>query len=370
MQRLLFITQNLARTGSEMVLYYLLQHLDPQKYAIHVLCLSKGELYDALPAHIEKSILLRSSGKRSDRLLSSMLKKLKKSPLAYQLDGIQKEFKADLWFVNTISVPDLFAIANKHEVKVVTYLHELLYAFTFIQSNIMRSLITHSDVCIGCSEEVCKRITEMGHTNVRLQHSFVDLNAIKPDWNKVELLKQSLGFLPSDFVWVISAKTTYMKGLDYIVPILEFFKDRPVKILWIGNEESTGLEFYVKETARLNYPGKLFFAGAQSVDYYNYLAIGDGLLLLSREESFSLVLIEAASLGMPMVSFDIGIARQLIGNSFGYVIENRNLTNFVLAMEAVMAEPSPDQQKLLAAASEYSVEKQLAKFETLIDHLF
>jgi len=353
-----------------MVLFYLLQHLDPAKYAIYVFCFKKGELYEALPAGIQKCLMLQASTNRSDKFRLRILKKLKKDSLAYQLNKIQKSFKADIWFVNTISVPDLFWIAKKNGVRVVTFVHELLYAFTFIDMKTMKNLVADSDVFIGCSQEVCERIADMGHNNVKLQHSFVDLNLIKPDWNKVSMLKKEMGFLPTDFVWVISGKTTYMKGLDYIIPILEFFKDQPVKILWIGNEENTGLEFYVKEMARLKYPDKLFFAGAQSSEYYNYMAIGNGLLLLSREESFSLVLVEAANMGMPIVSFDIGIAKNLIKEGFGYVIENRDLQQLLDAMQAVKNEPAPDKELLTNASREYSVETQLPKFEKIIDELF
>ncbi|WP_442589785.1 glycosyltransferase family 4 protein [Pedobacter sp. AW31-3R] len=369
MYKILFITQNLARTGSEMVLFYLLQHLDPKKYAVHVFCFTKGELYEALPEHIQKSVKFAKDTSLPEKLLLRILKKFKKDPLTYQLNNIQKRFNADMWFINTISVPDLFWLAKEHRVRVVTYVHELLYAFTFINQQTMHNLIAGSDVCIGCSEEVCERISEMGHKNIRLQHSFIDVNLIRPDWAKVNLFKEKFGFLSGDFIWVISAKTTYMKGLDYIIPILEYFKDQPVKILWIGNEENTGLEYYVKETSRLKYPGKLIFAGAQSEDYYNYLALGNGLLLLSREESFSLVLIEAANLGIPMVSFDVGIARKFIREGAGFVVENRNLLQLLEAMKKIQHGAAPDKEQLSLMSMEYTVERQLPKFENILDGL-
>jgi len=371
-KRILFITQDLGRTGSEMVLWHLLQHLDPDKYEMHVFCLSTGALYEALPAYIGKSVMYKHSPDMWKRAFRRILKKLKVNALDYQLSHIQKRFKADVWFVNTIVIPEVYEVAKKHEVKIATYIHELLYAFSFISATSMQKVISYSDVCIGCSEEVCNRITEMGHENVKLQHSFVDVNLIKPDLDRVAILRNELGFVSTDFVWVVSGKTTYMKGLDYIIPILEHFKDQPVKILWLGSVKKSGLLFYVQQVARLKYPGKLVFAGAQSTDYYNYLAAANGLLLLSKEESFSLVLVEAAKLGLPVVSFDLGIASQFLRSDIGMgsVVKSRNIEDFVLQMRAVQDNSNLETEEIKREALVYSVQHQIPKFEKLIAELF
>lgn len=369
-KKILFITQDLGRTGSEMVLWHLLQHLDPDKYEMHVFCLKPGSLYNTLPGYIGKGVMYQNGHDVWKRAFRRILKKFKVNALNYQLSYIQKRFKADVWFINTIVIPEVYEVAKMHEVKIATYIHELLYAFSFISAASMQKVISYSDVCIGCSEEVCKRLTEMGHENVKLQHSFVDINLIQPDFDRVAVLREELGFRDTDFVWVVSGKTTYMKGLDYIIPILEHFKDQPVKILWLGSEEETGLLFYVKQVANLNYPGKLIFAGAQVTDYYNYLAVANGLLLLSREESFSLVLVEAAKLGLSVVSFQLGIADRFLESGMGSVVKNRNVEDFVLKMQDVQDNPNIETQKIKNAALVYSVQNQLPRFEKLMADLF
>jgi glycosyltransferase involved in cell wall biosynthesis len=369
-KKILFITQDLGRTGSEIVLGHLLQHLDPEKYEMYVFCIKKGALYETLPAYIGKSILYQNSPDKWDRIFRRVLKKFKINTLNYQLKKIQKEFRADIWFINTIVSPDVYELAKRHGVKIATYIHELLYAFTFITLGSMQKIISYSDVCIGCSEEVCKRIVELGHKNVKLQHSFIDTDLIQPDFNRVMTLREEFGFLLTDFVWVVSGKTTYMKGLDYMVSILEFFKEQPVKILWVGGEEDTGLTFYVQQVAKHKYPGKLFFTGAQSADYYNYLSVANGLLLPSREESFSLVLIEAAKLGLPVVSFDLGIANKFITQDMGRVVKGRNIEDFIAQMQFVHENPNFDTAKMVQASLEYSVQRQIPNFEKLIAELF
>jgi glycosyltransferase involved in cell wall biosynthesis len=370
MKRILFITQNLKRTGSEMVLWYLLNSLDPEKYAIYVFCLTKGELYDQLPPHIHKSILYKASGKWDKKLGRALLKLIKADLISHQLKYIHEKFNPDFWYVNTIAIPDAHRIAASLNVKVVTHFHELLYLYSLVRYTDMENIVNHSAVCIGCSEEVCYHLENMGHPNVQLQPSFIDFTTIHVDKDSVDALKQKLDISASDFVWVISGGATYMKGVDYLLPILESFKDEPIKVLWLGNLPDDGLLYYVKSVAEQKYKGKLFFLGPQVKDYYNYMSIGNGFLLLSREESFSLVMLEAAYLGIPIVAFNRGIAPTFVKQGMGRVIYSRKIEDIVMQMKWLHDHPEQNIQELKNAALAFSLPKQLANFEALIRNLF
>ena len=56
MKRILFITPTFARTGSEMVLWYLITSLNPEKYKVFLFSIKKGELIECLPDNIDKSV--------------------------------------------------------------------------------------------------------------------------------------------------------------------------------------------------------------------------------------------------------------------------------------------------------------------------
>lgn len=368
-KRILFITQNLARTGSEMVLWYLLRNLDPDKYEVAVFCLKKGELLELLPEHIEKHVLYRVSPQFRERMLRRVLKFIKKDPLTYQLNDIQQRFKADIWYVNTIVIPEVYAPARAHGVKIVTHVHELLYAFTFVKGSDFQKVTTWSDVLIGCSPMVCDHLSELNHPNIRLQPSFIDTDTIRITASRVLELKSQHQIQKGDFVWVISGGVTYMKGLDHLLEILEAFKNENIKIIWLGPSADTGLEYYVKEIADRKYPGKLIFTGGLSADYYNYLSIANGLLILSREESFSLVMVEAAYLGIPIVSFNIGIAKEFIVPGTGRVVDSWNLPDLVQAMKWLQENPGQDQALLKEMAMRYDVKNQLPAYEQLLNEL-
>lgn len=370
-KRILFITQDFARTGSEMMLWYLLKNLDPLQYAVSVFCVRKGILYDVLPEYVEKHVMYKSSPKWSDRMLRRVLKLFGIDPFAHQLNQIQKNFKADIWYVNTIAIPDTFDVAKQQGVKIVTHIHELLNAFSLIKAEAMRKTIAYSDVCICCSEVVCEKVAALNHADIRLQYSFVDTQTINVDSGRISAIKRELGILPSDFVWVVAGGANYMKGLDYVLPILAHFKDEPVKIIWIGTQFDNGLNYYVKSVADLQYPGRLIFTGSLSGDYYNYLSVANGFLLLSREESFSLVMIEAAYLGIPIVAFNVGIVKQFLKEGMGICIDSWNIEDFIAGMQQLFESAHAIDKRLLKEmAMLYSSEQQLPNFQALLSELF
>lgn len=368
MKRILFITQNMDRTGSEMVLWHLINNLDITQYSVYVFCLKKGSLYNSLPNHVQKNVIYKASGLLKDKIWRTLLKVFGKNPLSYQLTAIHKKFQPDYWYVNTLAMPWIYPIANKISVKVVTHLHELLYAFTYNRGNEFQAMLQKSNTIIGCSDIVCKCIEDIGHPDVRLQYSFIDENNINVNKEKVEALKKQHGIKLEDFVWIISGATSYMKGFDYMLRILEEFATVNVKFLWIGKQFDDGLNYYIGKVAKSKFNNKLIFAGAQSDDYFNYMSIGHGLLLLSREESFSMVAIEAAFLGIPTVGFDVGIMKSFIKEDMGGVVDDGNLKALIATMIKWQTK-TPDKLKLKNEALNYSVDKQISKFQHLLDNL-
>lgn len=369
MKKIVFVTQNLERTGSEMVLWYLLTNLDPQKYKLFVFCMTAGELYRQLPPRIQKTIPYRAKGKRKYKLLIRILKILGINTMEFQIKRLQRKFQADIWYFNSMVMPEIFEFACKLDVKIVTHFHELLHAYTFVRKEELRRIISHSDTCIACSPEVREKIMRMGHRDVRIQHSFIDTGLIRTDPERVNGIKAQLGILPSDFVWVVSGVATYMKGLDRILPILQVFQDRPVKIVWIGRLLDDGLEFYTRRVAETEHPGKLIFTGALTKDYYNYFALGNGYLSLSREECLSLAMLEAAYLGIPIVTLSSGIAPSFIQEGMGKVIKSSKTEDITVAMDWLHQHPIQNARKLRESVMAYSLEKQLPHFEALIDEI-
>lgn len=368
-KKILFITPDLGRTGSEMVLWYLLNNLEPKQYDIYVFCLRKGALYDKLPNTLQKRIAYRDSGKWYKKLFRGILKMMGIEPIGYQLKQIHKAFKADLWYTNTILIPQAASAAFQLGVKNVTHFHEVEFAFGFIKSIEFKNIIEYSDTLIGCSERSFNTLKLIAPEKTELQYSFIDEKNIIVNKEEVDELRRKFNVLPEDFVWVISGSLVYMKGLDIILQIMENFKNENVKIIWIGGSLDNGLDSYVKTIAKNKYIDKLFFEGSVSTGYYNYFGLANGFLMLSKEESFSLVMVEAAYLGLPIISFNTGIANKLITSNSGALINIGDVDGIISAMREQHVKEKVGNTDLKNSALEFIIRNQLPHFEKLIDKI-
>ncbi|RBQ06965.1 glycosyltransferase family 4 protein [Pedobacter miscanthi] len=366
MKKILFISHNLGRTGSEMLLWYSLMNLNREKFLPLLFTKGKGVLIDTLPSEIQHFLPYRQNPKRSLRILRSVLKKAKIDALEYQLGYISKKYKVDFWYVNTIVLPEFYPIAKKLGVKIITHAHELTFAYDFIRYNDLETIISSSAVLIGCSEAVCSRISDMGRPDVNLLYGFIDPNNIICTKTPAEV-KENTGFGAEDFVWAISGKTTLIKGVDLLVSLIPELPAN-IKIIWIGGEEDTGVYYYAKKTVEYKFPERVKFLGAQSEEYYNYLNAADAFLLLSREDSFPLVMLEAATLGKPIVGFNSGGISEFVTKSTGIVVETWRTKDLAEAMMEVKNHPEKfDTDEIKRQASLYEVKKQVSILEDILD---
>nr|WP_199158651.1 glycosyltransferase family 4 protein [Pedobacter sp. ASV2] len=366
MKKILFITHNLGRTGSEMLLWYSLTHLNKDKYLPLLYTKDKGVLVDELPSEIKHFLPYKKNPKRSLRLLRSILKIFKIDSFEYQLKHITEKNNVDFWYVNTIVLPEFYPLAKKLGVKIITHAHELPLAYNFISYKGLETIISSSEVLIGCSKAVCEKISGMGRDDVKLLYGFIDNNKVqftKP----AKDIRSNLGFSADEFIWAISGKTSLIKGVDFLVSLAKELPEN-VKIIWIGGEEDTGIYYYAKKTLENLFPGKVTFLGAQSGDYYNCLNSADAFLLTSREDSFPLVMLEAAALGKPIVGFKSGGISEFVKENTGIVVDSWRAKDLATAMMEVKDNPGRFSiDAIKAEAARYEVKKQVALLENILD---
>lgn len=368
MKKVLFITPTFEYTGSEMLLWYALSHLNRDKFEPYLFSKKNGKLIAALPPHIKSFVPYKIGNSSFKKILRVLLKWLKIDPLRYQLTRIQRTVKPEYWYSNTIINPEIYKIAADLGVKVVTHIHELPLAYGFVSYKDMESILDSSELIIGCSKAVCDKVEQMGKRNVRLFYGFIDQAKIQVTKGQQEL-KQSLGFKEKDYVWALSGKTTFIKGIDFLIPLLERLPAN-VKLLWIGGKEDTGLYYYVRKVIAEKFPGQVEFIGEQKADYYNYLNCADAFLLLSREDSFPLVMLEAAVLGKPIVGFNSGGIKEFVTEEIGIVVDSWNFDDLAAAMSTVMNHRENfDAKRIKAKAVEYDAAKQVQNWEGILESI-
>lgn len=362
---ILFITPNLFRSGSEMLLVNLIKGINQSGIRSYVYSLEDGELAQQLPQNVTHYLPYNKKKNRKEKFLRSFLKRFKINPFEYQLRQIQKEIKADLWYINTIVVdPIFFKIGKELGVRIVTHFHELPGAYRLISQSHLQLIIRESTYCIGCSKIVCDKIRELGHRNVKLFHSFIDTDLIDKQLSTLGTTRQDLGILPDEFVWVISGRASFEKGVDCLLPLLEHFQDEKMRILWLGEMSDDGYHYYLQSVLAKYGSCKLTFTGALRENYYHYMSLADGLLMPSKEDSFSLVMLEAAYLGLPIVSFNSGGVAEFVSERRGIVVDSWNAKDLARAMVSVMEKGRLPKER--DREMPYTVHKQVCRFMNLV----
>jgi glycosyltransferase involved in cell wall biosynthesis len=365
-KRILFFTPFATRTGSEMMLLYIIQQIDRSLYDVGVVSFADGELLKEFPSDIPTYVVPRKYS-----ISQKLMFHLGSNPTHNALRKIAREFNADFWYLNTTMLPEVTLIAKELNVKTITHFHELPLTYAYLSSTDFENIITTSDLLIGCSQVTCDAIADAGGKNIALLYEFIDTEKISPDSTRTVALRKELHIQEDDYIWVLSGMSSERKGFDLLPDIANQLNDPRVHLIWVGNIIDDGLVYYTQQRiANSNTATKVHLVGKQKEDYYNYLSLGNGFLLTSRQDPFPLVMIEAAYLGKPIVSFPSGGASEFILEGMGAVTEDISVKQMVRKMRSIMnGELHTDSDKSQKRAGLFNVKNGYENWAEIMDKM-
>ena len=366
-KKILFFTPYATRTGSEMMLLYILKKIDRERFDIGIVSFADGELLKDFPADIPVFI-----APRKFNILQKISYHIGINPILRYLRKLAKDFNADFWYVNTTMMPETIAVAREFSIKVITHFHEMPLTYAYLSGPDFKSIVDYSHLLIGCSKATCNALENTGSNNVGLLYSFIDkVPVVKNEARSAELRAQ-LGIPADDFVWILSGMTSERKGFDLLPDIAEELNDPRVHLIWVGARIDDGMVYYTERRCKRSASAtKIHLAGKQKEDYYNYLNVGNGFLLTSRQDPFPLVMIEAALLGKPIVSFPSGGVSEFVQEGMGKVTDDLSVRQMVDAMKSIMSGAIvTDSAKSISVASQFNVENGYNEWIKLIDKNF
>jgi glycosyltransferase involved in cell wall biosynthesis len=366
-KRILFITPLGSRTGSEMMLLNIVQRLDRSKYEIAVASYQPGELLADMPDDV-KVYQIPGTFDTYDRISYY----LGRHPIAAALTRIQKEFNADLWYLNTIVLPKAAETAVALDVPFVVHFHEMPLSYVYVGREEFCLLLSKALHIIGCSEATCQGIREAGADRVSLVYSFIQDTERPRVEDEVAAIRRKFGVDPNHRVWMMSGVPSERKGFDYFPQLAEELNDETIHLLWVGGGGADdGYTCWVeRKIAASQSKTKIHLAGRQKEMYDQYLHASDGFVLTSRQDPFPLVMIEAATLGKPIVSFPSGGVSELVEPGMGVVTEDFSVRQMAGAMRRVMREevlfdPEIAKRKVF----QYSIDEGMKAWNLVMDEI-
>ncbi|MDJ0687739.1 MAG: glycosyltransferase [Xenococcaceae cyanobacterium MO_188.B32] len=357
MIKILFITPTARQTGSEIVLYNLLSNLNKQDFkAVGLVSKLNGVLLDRLfndidiPTYSFESYLKKLSFLINQVGLSLLKKKnfiafhsnIKQYLFHCFLQHIHNLLEPDYWYINTLVIPEALEYACLHNIPCIVHSHELEQMLVHLSDRDVERIINYPKLIIACSNTAANMLRILGRDrNLEICFSSINTSKIIPSSQLSQKIRNNLGIKEKTFLWANSGSTDTNKNPLLFVEIAANLlkkQKQNIHFMWIGNNPSSGLDFFAKQYAKhLGIADRITWTGIlSSEEYYNHLYAANGLVVTSTKESLSAVSIEALYLQKPIVSFDCGGTKEIIQDNLGYVVNSWNITDIVNQMIQVM----------------------------------
>jgi L-malate glycosyltransferase len=332
-KKILFFTPYLERSGSEMVLFnYISKYA--KEYDISIITFYQGVLISSLPKSVSVNVITPPSNLLA-KLFDFILRKITKQTYRQRLIiRIEKKFKSDVWFINTIALPEVITLAIKENKRCYLYIHELVQMIESMNQEEFSNTIFYPEKILCCSKIAAQTPIIMGRlNNIKIAYPGIDTNKI--------IQKQTLRFkhIPKDcFVWGMTGRLDFNKNPIFFIELAKILiKEQPLThFIWFGNQNNTPLYNYcmalVKNNNLENY---ISWCGNLGDEYINYFKQIDGLVLTSEFESFSLITLEAITLGKPVVTYNCGGVKEILGDNYP-IVSSHEVILYCNLMQEVM----------------------------------
>lgn len=380
--RILIVTPFADANGAEKMLWYVLKNADRQKFSFALYTYRKGNLlkdlpadvpFVAFPAHKTASGPATGPARLWLKIRNKTMYYLTgrypagKTPV-HPIEALHREFKPDLWYINTLHMGPVAALAARLNVPYVVHFHELLYLYGHSTYEHLQSTIRTARLLVGCAQCVCDKLAVMGGTRIALQYECTEARAIAAGTGqpgRAGALRRELGIAPGAYVWVMPGAIDIRKGTDLVVEVARLLGDR-VAILCLGSSRN-GFGYYIEREIEYYGLRNVRITGFRTDDYHEYLRMADGVLLASREDPFPLVMIEGAAAGKPIVAFNSGGVREFVQPGMGIVVDSWRVEDLAAAMLRVMdGGVDINRDVLVARALEFDAAAQTRKWETMM----
>jgi len=246
--------------------------------------------------------------------------------------------------------------------------HEVLDWFLFVPLMIFCQFII--TVCHNQRIHWSKKYPLLANKFITV-HNGIDVDKYKNGLSRKnkESLRRSLGIKEKEFILTILAEFRPEKGHEYVFYALKKLLDSgyDIKLLLIGDGERK--EYLRSLSNRLSIYDNIIWLGFQK-NPGQYLSICD-VVVFAAVESFSIAMLEAFSLGKPVVAADAGGTPEMLQDGKnGFLFKLKDIDSMV--KKIILLITDIDLRNKLAGNSRdsvinrFSIEKMVDKTETLL----
>jgi glycosyltransferase involved in cell wall biosynthesis len=249
-------------------------------------------------------------------------------------------------------------IANGHlhkkllflKCKYICYVHELEASIHILtSSNSLDVVLENTDFFLAGSGAVKKNLEntyKINDNNIKVLYSSIaEVSRQKCNYQPfIESFRQHNKIPNTAVIIGVAASSEWRKGFDLFLPLVSvyfaLFSESNAYFVWKGFSERKNHRFYdLYDYKKLNTNNRVLLI-PHDKNSIEQIACFDIHLLLSREDPFPLVVLEAASFGIPTVSFlNAGGAPEFIEHDCGYSVPYGNLVIMAQKLNDLVQNP-------------------------------
>lgn len=318
MKKILFLTNNMNGGGAEKVLLNILNALDKTQYNIDLLLVfNQGVYLNDIPANINTNYIFDEKTDEAINLIK------------YKANELCKKYIKDIFYDTVI------AFLEGNATKILSYSNSCARKLAWIHIDLKERHYTSSSY-LDLQEEIdCyQKYDKIAFVSAATQQAFynlfgydfkeksivlynpIDVSAIVHDSNKQQIEKKH------EFVICASGRLTSQKGFDRLINAINRLVKNGynLKLNILGSGFRKDELYHMICNYKLNNHISLM---GFCKNPYPIMKASDLFVCSSRTEGYCLVICEALSLEIPVVSTDCTGVREALGNGdYGDIVEN------------------------------------------------
>lgn len=323
--RVLFVAHEASRTGAPIMFLHFLRWLkENTDLSFEILLLAGGPLADEF-ALVAPTHRIEALGRGSASYLEAGMVKAGFPAVADRVKVCRSRRSInhlrgfDALYLNSTTSALALRILPEIPPLVVSHIHELGSAFNYwFPQRDRQEMLSATDWFVACSDAVARNLMGgygVASSQVSRHYEFVEPPVV--DHHRARSLREELGVSPDALLVGGSGAVIWRKGPDLFVQaaaaLMRSNPDLDVHFVWVGGggDEPIPIE---SDIAKLGLEDRVHFVG-EIVDPGDLFSTFEVFCVTSREDPYPLVMLEAAALGVPIVSFANGGATEFAGSS-------------------------------------------------------
>ena len=380
MKNILFIHQSVDLYGSDKTLLLLLSKLDKTQFNVVVVLPHEGPLTVALEEENIKVVvapvlkLYRKMFSPKNMLL--FFQQIKKTLTT--LDELNKEYKFDLIYSNTLAVLSGMIYAKKRGIKHIWHVHEIIVHPKLIAYIFPKLLNKYADIVV-CNSNATKnnivdRVGQLESKSIVI-HNGIELAETRSENSS----KEKLGYKETDIIITLVGRINRLKGHKWLLNTFINYlnENNTIKLLFVGSPVE-GQEYYLEEVEQIITENSIQDK-VKILPYTSNLKLiwnsTDIAVMPSTEaESFGLVAVEAMLAKKPVIASNHGGLSEIVENEkTGYLVEPNDDKALFEAIQKLIENPNLriafGENGYKRAVQEFSAKKYVAGFEVLFENM-